>query len=610
MLVCGSVDDGKSTLLGRLLHDSGMVPEDLVAAWHRRSQRHGTTGASPDPALLVDGLMAEAEQGITIDVAYCHAAAPYEGTKSGRRLLIADAPGHEQYTRNMATAASTADIALVVVDVRRGVLRQTRRHAAIALLMGVRCFVLVVNKMDLVEFDPAPFEAAAAAFRAILPENASLHAIPIGALGGHNVVAHSAAMPWYRGPSLLDHLGAVALPDPAQRPFRMAVQWVNRPHDGFRGYAGTVASGTVRQGDAVRVAGSGRLASVASIWGAEGEVASAAAGRAVTLLLTPETDVPAGEVLSSAADPVQVSDQFQVRLLWLHEDALVPGRSYLVRVGTRAVPGSVTRIRHRVDPETGAETPAEALELNDLALVNLALDAPVAFEPYAECRSLGGLLLIDRQSFSTVGAGTIDYALRRAGNLAWQALDVDRAARARLKGQHPTVVWFTGLPGAGKSTIANLVERRLHAEGRHTYLLDGDNVRHGLNRDLGFTEADRVENLRRVAEVAALFADAGLIVLVAFISPYRAERDAARARLPEGAFIEAFVDASVDECRRRDPKGLYRKADAGQLQNLTGVSAPYQPPFSPDLHLRTEEEPADVLAERVVAALRPRLQPE
>ena len=600
--MCGSVDDGKSTLLGRLLHDSGMVPEDLVAAWHRRSQRHGTTGASPDPALLVDGLMAEAEQGITIDVAYCHAAAPYGGVPAGRRLLIADAPGHEQYTRNMATAASTADLAVMVVDVRRGVLRQTRRHAAIASLMGVRCFVLAVNKMDLVEFDPAPFDAAAAAFRALLPEHASLQAIPVGALGGHNVVSRSAAMPWYEGPALLDHLGAVVLPDPAQRPFRMAVQWVNRPHDGFRGYAGTIASGAVRQGDAIRVAGSGRLA-------AEGEVTSAAAGRAVTLRLTPETDVPAGEVLSGAADPVQVSDQFQARLLWLHEDALVPGRSYLVRVGTRTVPGSVTRIRHRIDPETGAETPAGALELNDLALVNLALDAPVAFEPYADCRGLGGLLLIDRQSFTTVGAGTIDYALRRAGNLAWQALDVDGAARARLKGQRPTVVWFTGLPGAGKSTVANLVERRLHAEGRHTYLLDGDNVRHGLNRDLGFTEADRVENLRRVSEVAALFADAGLIVLVAFISPYRAERDAARARLPDGAFMEVFVDASVAECRRRDPKGLYRKADAGQLQNLTGVSAPYQPPLAPDLHLRTEEEPPEALAERVVAALRPRLQP-
>ncbi len=597
MLVCGSVDDGKSTLLGRLLHDSGMVPEDLVAAWHRRSQRHGTTGEAPDPALLVDGLMAEAEQGITIDVAYCHAATPR------RRLLIADAPGHEQYTRNMATAASTADVAIMLLDVRQGVVRQTRRHAAIALLMGVRRFVLAVNKMDLVAFDRAPFDVAAAAFQTLVPPETTVQAIPIGALGGYNVVTRSEAMGWYDGPALLEHMDAVVLPDAAERPFRMAVQWVNRPHDEFRGYAGTVASGTVRLGDAVRVAGSGRLASVSRILAPEGELQAAPAGRAVTLLLAPETDVPAGEVLSSAADPVPVSDQFQARLLWLHEDALVPGRSYLIRVGTRTVPGCVTRIRHRMDPETGAEAAAEALELNDLALVNLALDAPVAFEPYAEGRSLGGFLLIDRQSFATVGAGTIDYALRRASNLAWQALDVDRAARAGLKGQRPTVVWFTGLPGAGKSTIANLVERRLHAEGCHTYLLDGDNVRHGLNRDLGFTEADRVENLRRISEVAALFADAGLIVLVAFISPYRAERDAARARLPQGEFIEVFVDASLAACRERDPKGLYRKADAGQLQNLTGVSAPYEPPLAPDLHLRTEEESPQTLAEQVVAAL-------
>ncbi len=600
MLVCGSVDDGKSTLLGRLLHDSGMVPEDLVAAWHRRSQRHGTTGAAPDPALLVDGLMAEAEQGITIDVATCHAATPH------RRLLIADAPGHEQYTRNMATAASTAAVAVMVVDVRRGVLRQTRRHAAIALLMGVRRFVLAVNKMDLAGCNPAPFTAAAQAFQSLLPEDAALQAIPMSALGGDNVVTRSARMGWYGGPSLLEHLDGVALPNAAERPFRMAVQWVNRPHDGFRGYAGTVASGTVRRGQALRVAGSGRLATVDRILAAEGELDAAPAGRAVTLLLTPDTDVPPGEVLSSAADPVQVSDQFQARLLWLHEDALVPGRSYLVRLGTRTVPGSVTRIRHRMDPETGAETPADALELNDMALVNLALDAPVAFESYADCRSLGGFVLIDRQSFATVGAGTIDYALRRASNLAWQALDVDRAARARLKRQRPTVVWFTGLPGAGKSTIANLVERRLHAEGRHTYLLDGDNVRHGLNRDLGFTEVDRVENLRRVSEVAGLFADAGLIVLVAFISPYRSDRSTARARLAEGEFLEVFVDASVDECRRRDPKGLYRKADAGELKNLTGVNAPYEPPLTPELHLRTEQESPESLAERVLLLLQER----
>ena len=600
VLVCGSVDDGKSTLLGRLLHDSGMVPEDLVAAWHRRSQRHGTTGAAPDPALLVDGLMAEAEQGITIDVAYCHAATPR------RRLLIADAPGHEQYTRNMATAASTADVAIMVVDVRRGVLRQTRRHAAVALLMGVRHFVLAVNKMDLAGFDLAPFEAAAAAFQAVLPEDAALQAIPMGALGGDNVVTRSERMGWYDGPALLGHLDAVALPDAAERPFRMAVQWVNRPFDGFRGYAGTVASGTVRRGQGVRVAGSGRLATVDRILAAEGDLAEAGPGRAVTLLLSPDTDAPAGEVLSSADDPVGVSDQFQARLLWLHEAALVPGRSYLVRVGTRTVPGSVTRIRHRWDPETGAETAAAALELNDVALVNLALDAPVGFERYADCRRLGGFVLIDRESFATVAAGTIDYALRRASNLAWQALDVDRAARARLKGQRPAVVWFTGLPGAGKSTVANLVERRLHAEGRHTYLLDGDNVRHGLNRDLGFTQSDRAENLRRVSEVAALFADAGLIVLVAVVSPYRSDRAAARARLPPAEFFEVFVDASVDACRRRDPKGLYRKADAGQLGNLTGVNAPYEPPLAPDLRLPTEDASPDALAEQVVALLRDR----
>ena len=601
VLICGGVDDGKSTLLGRLLKDSGVVPDEQLAAWRRRSEYHGTTAGAPDPELLVEGLTAEAEQGIAIDIAHYFAATPH------RRLIIADCPGHEQYTRNMATAAFTADVAVVLVDVRRGVLRQTRRHTAIATMMGVRQVVLAVNKMDLVGFAPAPFEAAVAAFRAVLDERVQLQAIPIGALGGHNVVHRSAQMRWYDGPSLLEHLDEMSIPEAAAAAFRMAVQWVKRPHDGFRGYAGTVASGVLQRGQRVRVASSGRIAAITRVLAAEGEVASAAAGRAVTVVIAPDTDVPVGEVLSDADDPVEMSDQFHARMLWLHDDPLVPGRSYLVRVGTRTVTGSITRIRHPVDPERGAQVATEALELNDIAMVNLALDAAVGFESFTQCRALGGFIVIDRQSYATVGVGTIGGALRKASNLAWQALDVDRSARARLKRQSPAVVWFTGLPGAGKSTIANLVERRLHAEGRHTYLLDGDNVRHGLNRDLGFCEADRVENLRRVSEVAALFADAGLIVLVAFIAPYRAERDAARARLPDGEFLEVFVDTSVAECRRRDPKGLYRKADTGKLQNFTGVNAPYEPPVAPDLHLRTEEESADLLAERVVEALHHRI---
>ncbi len=595
LVTCGSVDDGKSTLIGRLLWETGAVPEDQVAALERDSRRHGTTGAAPDLALLVDGLEAEREQGITIDVAYRTLATPR------RRLVIADTPGHEQYTRNMATGASTAELAVVLVDARKGVLTQTRRHSLIASLMGIRHVVLAVNKMDLVGFDRAVFDAIAAEYAALVAGHgfASVVALPLVARDGDTVAAHSPRLEWYAGPTLLGHLEDVVLEAPAARPFRMPVQWVSRLPAG-RLYAGTVASGTLRVGEAVLVAGSDAPVAVTRILVAGVEAQVARAGEAVMLGLGGERDVARGAVLCAPDAPVAVADQFQAQLLWLHEAALHPGRAYLARLGTATVGASVTRVRHRLDLDTGGHMQADTLAMNEVGVVNLALAAPVGFEPYRDGRALGGLVLIERDSNATVGVGMIEFALRRAANLGWHESSVDRAARAGLKGQRPLVLWFTGLSGAGKSTIADLVERRLHAMGRHTMLLDGDNVRHGLNRDLGFTEADRVENVRRVSEVAALMAEAGLIVLVSLISPYRAERQAARERLPAGEFVEVFVDTPVVECRRRDPKGLYRKADAGELRNFTGVDAPYEPPVAPDVHLRAGQETAEALAEQVL----------
>ena len=603
IMTCGSVDDGKSTLIGRLLHETQTIMEDQWAQLAADSRRFGTAGDAVDFALLVDGLEAEREQGITIDVAYRFASTPR------RRFIIADAPGHEQYTRNMATAASTADLAIVLIDARRGVLTQTNRHSFIASLMGIRHVLLAVNKMDLVGFDQAVFDGIVADYgRATATAGfTDVTAIPISAKAGDNVTTPSPNTPWYQGPTLLAHLETVELDNPAlEGPLRMPVQSASRPDQSFRGYAGTIATGRVRPGDSVVASASGQAATIARIVTMDGDLQEAVAGDAVTLVLDREIDLSRGDVLAGPGAGAEPTDQFGAHLIWLTEAPLSPGRSYLFKLGTKIVGASVSRIRHRIDVNTRQKLQADQLMLNDVAKVQIALDAPVAWARYADSRDLGGFILIDRQTNVTAGVGMIDFALVRAANLRWQDLDTSREARASLKGQRPVVLWFTGLSGAGKSSIANLVERRLYAMGRHTYVLDGDNVRHGLNRDLGFTEADRVENIRRVSEVAALFADAGLITIVAFISPYRAERDEARRRIPVGEFLEVFVDTPLEECIARDVKGLYSKALAGEIRNFTGISAPYEAPEAPEIHLRTAETSADALAELVVTALRKR----
>ncbi|MDZ3824524.1 MAG: sulfate adenylyltransferase subunit CysN, partial [Pseudoxanthomonas sp.] len=526
-ITCGSVDDGKSTLIGRLLHDTNLLPDDQLAALERDSRRHGTQGERIDFALLVDGLAAEREQGITIDVAYRYFATP------ARSFIVADCPGHEQYTRNMATGASTADLAVVLVDARKGLLAQTRRHSHIVSMLGIRQVLLAVNKMDLVGYRQDRFEAIAGDYRRLAGRLgiADVQAIPLCALDGDNLCRRSAAMPWYPGPTLLEALEAApARTARSDAPLRLPVQWVNRPDPEFRGLAGTVGAGTVAPGDEVVVLPAGRRTRVARVLASSGEVAAAVAGQAVTVVLADAVDASRGDLIAAAGDPPEVADQFAAHLLWMAEKPLYPGRRYWLSLGTRTATAQVTEIRHRIDIDTGAELAARHLELNGIASVRLSLDQPLPFEPYAVDPALGGFILVDREDHGTVAAGMIDFALRRAGNIHWQHLDVDRAARARLKGQQPRVLWFTGLSGAGKSTIANLVEKKLHARGFHTFILDGDNVRHGLNRDLGFTAADRVENVRRVAEVARLMTDAGLIVLVSFISPFRAERRLARER--------------------------------------------------------------------------------
>ena len=597
-ITCGSVDDGKSTLIGRLLHDTRLLLDDQLAALEKDSLRHGTQNGEIDFALLVDGLAAEREQGITIDVAY-----RFFSTEK-RKFIVADCPGHEQYTRNMATGASTADLAVVLVDARKGLLTQTRRHSYIVSLLGIRHVVLAVNKMDLVGFDAAVFEAIAADYAALAGTLGitRVQAIPLSALKGENLLSASAAMPWYTGPSLLQALESadVATLDAAS-PLRLPVQWVNRPNQDFRGFAGTVAAGTVAPGDDVVVLPSGRRTRVQRIVTADGDLARAVAGQAVTLTLAEEVDVSRGDVIAAAGDPPQVADQFAAHLLWMGEQALLPGRPYWLKIGARTVTAQVTDIKHKVDVNTQAELAARHLDLNEVGCCNLSLDQAIAFEPYARSRRLGGFILIDRQTNATVAAGTLDFALRRAANIHWQHLDVDKAARARLKGQQPRVLWFTGLSGAGKSTIANLVDKRLHAQGFHTFILDGDNVRHGLNRDLGFTDEDRVENIRRVAEVAKLMSDAGLIVLVSFISPFRAERRMARELFAPGEFLEVYVDTSLAEAERRDQKGLYAKARAGQIRNFTGIDSPYEAPEHAELVLDTLHETPEALADHVVA---------
>ncbi|MGA0586719.1 sulfate adenylyltransferase subunit CysN [Dyella sp. KRB-257] len=600
LITCGSVDDGKSTLLGRLLYDTKLLFDDQLAALEGDSQRHGTQNGELDFALLVDGLSAEREQGITIDVAYRFF------TTERRKFIVADCPGHEQYTRNMATGASTADLAVVLVDARKGLLTQTRRHTYIAALLGIRHVLLAVNKMDLVGYDETTFRAIEADYAALAQGMgiAQVTAIPVSALRGENVSARATTMPWFTGPSLLEQLETVAIERPADTlGFRLPVQWVARPDQNFRGYAGQVVAGTIAPGDEVVVLPGGARSRVARIVTADGDRKRAATGDAVTLTLEDERDISRGDVIAAAHNPPQVADQFAAHLLWMDESALLPGRGYWLKLGTRTVGAQITEIKHKIDVNTQEELAAKRLELNEVGYCNLGLDQPIAFESYAACRELGAFILIDRQTNATVGAGTLDFALRRADNIHWQHLDIDRAARARIKGQSPACLWFTGLSGSGKSTVANLVEKRLFALGRHTYLLDGDNVRHGLNRDLGFTDEDRVENIRRVAEVAKLMVDAGLIVLVSFISPFRGERRMARELFAPGEFHEVFVDTPIEICESRDVKGLYAKARAGGIKNFTGIDSPYEVPESPELHLHGGDQSPERLAEQVIEAL-------
>jgi bifunctional enzyme CysN/CysC len=599
-ITCGSVDDGKSTLIGRLLYDSKMIFEDQMAALEADSKKVGTQGGAIDFALLVDGLAAEREQGITIDVAY-----RFFSTEK-RKFIVADTPGHEQYTRNMVTGASTADAAVILIDARKGVLTQTRRHSYLVSLLGIRNVVLAVNKMDLVGWDKGVFDAIVADYRAFAEQIglAAFTPIPISGLGGDNMAARSDATPWFDGPILMEWLEAVEVEDDLQaKPFRMPVQWVNRPNLDFRGFSGLVASGSIRPGDRIRALPSGRESRVARIVTLPGDLDQAVAGQSVTLTLEDEIDISRGDVIAAADAPAPVANQFEATLVWMDDEPLPPGRTYLLKLGARTVGASVTDIKHRVNVNTLEKTAAKRLELNEIGLCNLSLDQAIPFEAYADNRQMGGFILIDRLSNRTVGAGMINFALRRADNIHWQHTDVTKVSRAALKRQRGQVVWLTGLSGAGKSTIANLVEKRLHALGRHTYLLDGDNVRHGLNKDLGFTEEDRVENIRRVAEVAKLMVDAGLIVLTAFISPFRAERQLARDLLEPGEFIEVFVDTPLAVAEARDVKGLYKKARSGQLKNFTGVDSPYEAPESPELRIDTTAIDPVEAAERIVAWL-------
>ncbi|AUN94244.1 sulfate adenylyltransferase subunit CysN [Pseudazoarcus pumilus] len=600
-ITCGSVDDGKSTLIGRLLFESKMLFEDQLAAVEADSKKWGTQGDAIDFALLVDGLAAEREQGITIDVAY-----RFFSTDT-RKFIVADTPGHEQYTRNMVTGASTADAAVLMVDARRGVLTQTRRHSYLVHLLGIRHVVVAINKMDLVGYDEQVFARIVDDYREFAAQLGlqGVTFIPMSALAGDNIVERSAAMPWYRGTTLMAWLETVEVDDERMQraPLRMPVQWVNRPNLDFRGFAGTLAGGILRAGDRVRVQPSGRESTVARIVTRDGDLEQAVAGQSVTLTLADEVDVSRGDMLSAADAPAEVADQFECTLVWMADEPMLPGRPYQLKIGTRTVSASVTAIKHQINVNTLEHNAARTLELNGIAECNLSLDRPVAFDPYEANRDTGGFILIDRLSNHTVGAGMLRFALRRAHNIHLQPVDVDKAARAAMKAHRPCVLWFTGLSGAGKSTIANLVEKRLHARGCHTYLLDGDNVRHGLNRDLGFTDADRVENIRRVAEVARLMTDAGLIVLTAFISPFRAERRLARSRVGEGEFFEIFVDTPLQVAEERDPKGLYGKARRGELKNFTGVDSPYEAPEAPELRIDTTTLSEDEAAERIVALL-------
>ncbi len=600
-ITCGSVDDGKSTLIGRLLYDSKMIFEDQLAALEADSRKVGTQGEAIDFALLVDGLTAEREQGITIDVAYRFFAT------QKRKFIVADTPGHEQYTRNMATGASTADCAILMIDARKGILTQTRRHSIIATLLGIRHLVLAINKMDLVGYRQSVYDAIVADYRAFaqaLPGRLDITPIPISALAGTNITARSPETPWYDGQSLMDYLETIEIAREAENlPLRMPVQWVNRPNLDFRGFSGQIASGRVRPGDRVRSLPSGRETTITRIVTLGGDLDEAVAGQSVTLTFADEIDTSRGDVIAAGDAPPEVSDQFQVKLLWMSESPLLPGRRYFLKSGTRTVSATVNAPKHGIDVNTLAETPARTLELNQIGVTTISLEQPIAFDPYTVNRLTGSFILIDRQSHDTVALGLIDFSLRRAANIHWQALDITREALADQKNQRPAVLWFTGLSGSGKSTIANALQKRLYAMGRHTFILDGDNVRHGLNRDLGFTDADRVENIRRVANVARLMTDAGLIVLVSFISPFRAERQMARTLMAEGEFIEIHVDTPLDVAEQRDVKGLYKKARAGEIRNFTGIDSPYEPPRDPELRLDTVGRTPEEAAEEILGFL-------
>lgn len=599
-ITCGSVDDGKSTLIGRLLYESKMIFEDQLTALEQDSKKVGTQGENIDFALLVDGLAAEREQGITIDVAYRFFATEH------RKFIVADTPGHEQYTRNMATGASTADLAVLLIDARQGVLTQTKRHAFIASQLGVRHIVLAVNKMDLVDYSENVFNEIVEDFKAFAAQLdiPNLHAIPVSALVGDNVVDGSRFMPWYEGPSLLGYLEGVDVEaEETSLPFRMPVQWVNRPDLDFRGYAGRIAGGIIRPGDDIRVLPSGKQSKIARIVTMDSDLDEAVSGQSVTLTLTDEIDISRGDVIATSETPPEISDQFDTIIIWLSEEPMLPGRSYRMKTSSRLVSATVNVPKHKTDVNTLQKLPAKTLQLNEIGNCTLAVDRPIAFDSYAKNRQTGSFILIDRMTNNTVGMGMINFPLRRAANIHWQNLDINKAANAEQKGQNPAVLWFTGLSGSGKSTIANEVQRRLYATGRHSFILDGDNVRHGLNRDLGFTDADRVENIRRVAEVSKLMVEAGLITLVSFISPFRAERELARNLMEEGEFIEIFVNTPLSVAETRDPKGLYKKARAGNLKNFTGIDSPYEAPENPEIEINTAEMSVEDAAERVINGL-------
>lgn len=599
-ITCGSVDDGKSTLIGRLLWDSKLIFEDQLAALESDSRKVGTQGGDIDFALLLDGLQAEREQGITIDVAY-----RFFSTDK-RKFIVADTPGHEQYTRNMATGASTADVAVILIDARKGILTQTRRHSFITSLLGIKHVVLAVNKMDLIDYDQAKFDAIVAEYQDFAKELGyqSITAIPLSALRGDNMIDASPNTTWYDGPTLLSYLETVRIEqDAIEKPFRLPVQWVNRPNLDFRGFSGTIASGRIKPGDDILVTASGQTSKVRDIVTFDGNLEEAVAGQAVTLTLEDEIDISRGDVLATPDAKPDFADQFEARIIWMHEDHLLPGRPYLIKMGTQVTNTQISDLKYKVNVNTLEHMAGKTLELNEVGIANISTDKALAFDPYDENRHTGRFIIIDRFTNATVGAGMVNHSLRRATNIKWQEMDINKQARAYQKGQKPAILWFTGLSGAGKSTVANLVEKKLHAMGKHTYILDGDNVRHGLNKDLGFTDADRVENIRRVGETAKLFVDAGVITLVSFISPFRSERQLARSLVEEGEFIEVFIDTPLEICEQRDVKGLYKKARAGEIANFTGIDSPYERPENAEIVVSTADQSAEQAAEIIVAKL-------